>query len=291
MRSLRVGLLIGIALCILAASAGIAAEGETYIYKGSALNECGITAGGWGSGKAAESKEHMLTGNYSVKLTTQSLYSGGRLDFDQPVPLYTGSIDTAKYVVFGLFFADVRTVDPAAETNYSSDAEPYVMPKAGKMRFVFVSAEGQKISVDEPTNPVDPDDNWVRVAVPLSKLKAAGDTFSLKRLLIFTDIPSTIYLGDMRIVTDSAPIKVDSLESQSVAVPDLVAFVAHAQAGISSLVYSWDYDSKNGIQADSTGKIGKYVYTKEGEYVVTLTVSDADGVKAPVSVVASVSVQ
>ena len=74
--------------------------------------------------------------------------------------------------------------------------------------------------------------------------------------------------------------------------------VANAEAGISSLKYSWDYDASNGIQTESTEKVGHYVYTRGAKdssgndvpFVVTLTVSDADGIKAPVTVTANITV-
>ena len=43
------------------------------------------------------------------------------------------------------------------------------------------------------------------------------------------------------------------------------------------LTYSWDFDAGNGLQADSTGVMAEHVYTKGGEYTVTLTVTDELG--------------
>lgn len=291
MRSLRVLSIIGIMLCVIAASAA-APEKDVYIYKGDALSESGITVGSWGSGKALEVKEKVLIGNYSIKLITQNLYSGGRLDFAEPVTLYTGGVDKTRYMVFALFFMETQTINPAAGAIDAFDIEPYVAPKSNKIRLVLVSDKGVKVAIEEPTNPVDPDDNWVRIAVPLEKLKAAGggDEFKLKRMLMFSDTPSNIYIGEIKLANDTAPIKVDSLESQVTAQYYEVLLVAKAESGISSLKYSWDYDSSNGIQADSTGLVGRYIYTKSGEFTVTLTVSDADGIKAPVQVTSNITV-
>ena len=292
MRSLRVLSIIGIMLCIITASAAAAPEKDVYIYKGDALSESGITVGSWGSGKATESKTKILTGSYSISLITQNLYAGGRLDFAEPVTLYTGGVDKTRYMILTLFFQETQTINPAAGAIYAFDIEPYVAPKANKIRLVLVSDKGVKVSIEEPTNPVDPDDNWVRIGVPLEKLKAAGagDEFKLKRLLMFSDTPSNIFIGEIKLADDASPIKVDSLESQVVAQYDEVLFVTKAEGGVSSLKYAWDYDSSNGIQADSTGLVGRYVYTKSGEFTVTLTVSDADGIKAPVQVTSNISV-
>lgn len=292
MRSLRVLSIIGIMLCVIAASAAVAPEKETYIYKGDALSESGITVGSWGSGKAVEVKEKVLTGAYSIKLITQNLYSGGRVDFAEPVTLYTGGIDKTRYIVFTLFFNETQVINPAAGAIDAYDIEPYTAPKANKIRFVFVSDTGIKVSAEQPTNPVDPDDSWVRIAVPLEKFKAAGagDEFKLKRLLLFSDTPSNIFVGEIKLVNDVVPIKVESLDSQVTAQYYEVLLVANAKAGISSLKYSWDYDSSNGIQSDSTGLVGRYFYTKSGEFTITLTVSDVNGIKAPVQVTSNISV-
>lgn len=265
---------------------------EVYIYRGEPLSQLGVTVGSWGSGRAVESSEKVLIGNKSIKITTQGLYAGGRIDFPQPVALFTDGIDPKRYVVFAFYFDDVKTVDPAAGSPYAYEVEPYTVPSAGKVRFVFVSDTGVKISAEQLTNPLDPDDNWCRVAVPLAKFKLPEGVseFRLKRLLISTDLPTTLYLGEIRIVTDNTPIKVEPLESETVVVYDEVLFDPRADGGLSSLKFSWDFDASNGIQEESTERVGRFIYTRGGEFTVTLTVSDVDGLKEPVTVKTTVTV-
>ena len=63
-------------------------------------------------------------------------------------------------------------MNPAAGYEYAmTDVEPYTKPKANKMRFVFISDSGETVEAIEPTGPVDPDDNWMRLAVPMAKFK------------------------------------------------------------------------------------------------------------------------
>ncbi|MCL5103727.1 MAG: PKD domain-containing protein [Armatimonadetes bacterium] len=288
MRFFRVLLIVAIALCAVAAHA----EPDVYIYRGSPVSQDGLTLGGWGSGKAAESKERLLNGSNSIKITTQGYYSGGRIDFVQPVTLFTDGPEKDRYIQFALFFEDVKTVDPAADSGYDLDTDPYSVPKAGKVRFVFVSDSGEMISKEEPTNQLDPDDNWVRVVVPLCKLKLPEGTkeFRLSRLMIFSDMSCTMHLGEIKLMTDNKPIKVDSLGSRTLGVQDRVYFIAETDGGVSSLKYSWDFDNSNGIQAESTGRMASYTYTRGGDFTITLTVSDHDGVKAPVTVTGTVSV-
>lgn len=290
MRFFRVLIILAIALSAVAAYADLASD--VYIYRGGPISQDGLTLGAWGSGKAVETKDKILTGSHSIKITTQGLYSGGRIDFTQPVVLFSDGPEKDRYIVFTLFFDDTTKHDPAADSGYDLDTEPYFTPKVSKLRFVFVSDTGAMISREEPTNPLDPDDNWVRIAVPLSKLKLPEGTkeFHLSRLLIFSDMSATMYLGEIKLATDSSPLKVDSLSSLTVGIQDKVYFIADTQAGVSSLKYSWDFDSSNGIQCESTGRMASYTYTRGGDFVVTLTVSDYDGVKAPVTVTGTVSV-
>lgn len=286
-------IVVAVALSASCVYADASSAHEVYIYRGDDPSSDGIELNGWGSGKAVKSKDKILTGGWSIKVTTQGLYSGGRLDFAQPVTLYSGGIDKNRYVQFSLFFPDTKVVNPAAGTLAAYDIEPYTIPLATRMRFVFVSDTGAMVSAEQPINPLDPDDNWVRVAVPLAKFKEAGDNseFRMKRLLIFADQPKTdIYVGEINVVTDDSPIRVDSLDSQTVVVMDEIFMTAKADAGVSSLKYSWDFDSSDGIQAESTDIISRKIYKKGGNYTVTLTVSDTDGIKDPVKVTTTVEV-
>ncbi len=263
------------------------------IFKGDDPSNDGILLGGWGSGSAAKTKEQPLEGGWSIKITTQSMYSGAKIEFSQPVALFSNGIDPTRYIEFAFFFKDTQQINPVQGTDYTwADVEPYNKPKATKMRFVFVSDKGETVEAIEPTKALDPDDNWMRLAVPLAKFKQKEGitSFALKRFMIFTDIPSTFYLGSMKLVTDTAPIKVDPLNTRVIAIMDPQFFVAEATGGVSSLKYSWDFDASNGIQAECTEPVARHYYRVGGDYTVTLTVSDADGLKEPVTVSTTIEV-
>lgn len=295
MRFLHFMLILGmLAACLIAPwTASAAPAKDVSIYKGEDPSENGMMLGGWGSGNAIKAKELILEGSWSIKITTQGLYSGGKIEFGQPVTLFSGGIDDTRYIQFGLFFNETQMVNPAPGFEYAmSDVEPYRKPKANKVRFLFVSETGQAVEAVEPAGAVDPDDNWLRVAVPLAKFKSIpGITeFRMKQLMIFTDTPGTVYLGLMKLVTDTEPIKVDPLDSRTTSIMYTEYFVANATAGVSNLKYAWDFDASNGILADSTEKVAKYTYKTGGDYTVTLTVSDANGLKDPVTVSTIISV-
>lgn len=260
------------------------------IFNGEDPSSEGISLGGWGSGGAVKTQEQRLEGAWGIKIATQGLYSGGKIEFAQPVTLFANGNEANRYLQFTFLFIganDKVLVNPAASTEWTwTDVEPYWKPKANKMRFVFMSDTGATVEVTEPTCALDPDDNWMRIAVPMAKLKTTDDAkdFRMKRVLVFTDTPVTFYLGSMKLVTDTDPITVDPIDPRTVAIMDMQYFVASAKGGVSSLKYSWDFDANNGIQIESTDLIAKTFYPKGGDYTVTLTVSDADGLKAPVTV-------
>lgn len=274
---------------------GVTRLPDVTVFNGEDPSAEGMTLGGWGSGSAVKTQEQRLEGSWGIKLTTQGLYAGGRVDFGQPVTLFSNNNTAGRYLQFTFLFlgSDKTLVNPAASTEYTwTDVEPYWKPKANKMRFMFVSDAGATVEVTEPTGAIDPDDNWMRLAVPVAKMKTKDDVkdFRLKRLLIFTDLPVTFYMGSMKLVTDTEPIKVEPIDPRTVAIMDPQYFVADAKGGVSSLNYAWDFDKTNGIQAESTDRISKTVYTKGGDYTVTLTVSDADGIKAPVTITTLITV-
>lgn len=281
-------------IALLASALPVLAQNEVYLYRGTTLSQSGITAGSWGSGKALESKEKALTGPESIKIITQSCYAGGRIDFAQPIPLFTAGPDPKQYIVFVFFFNDIQNIN----LGEWYDIDPYDIPRATKMRFVFESDAGQSISVEEPLGIIDPDDNWLRVPVSMAKFKLPDDQqeFKLKRLMIGSDgpgtamSPATMYLGEAKIVSDEQPIKVSSLGSQTIALGDEIVLLAEARAGVSTLKYSWDWDARNGIQDETSGKIGRCTYTRGGDYTITLTVSDVDGLKTPVTATSKISV-
>lgn len=295
MRCLHLRLIfITVAVCLIASAAAYAQTArDVFIFKGDDPSENGMALGGWGSGAADKTKEMIFDGGWSIKITTQGLYSGGRIDFGQPVTLFSDGIDKTRYIQFVLFFNESQVVNPAPGFEYAmSDVEPYRKPKAGKVRFAFVSDTGQTVEAVERTVALDADDNWMRVAVPLAKFSSVPGIkeFRMKQLMIFTDTPGTVFLGSMKLVTDTTPIKVDQLDERTTSIMYTEYFVANAEGGVSNLNYAWDFDSRDGIMADSTDRIAKYTYKTGGEYTVTLTVSDANGLKDPVTVSTVISV-
>jgi hypothetical protein len=172
-----------------------------------------------------------------------------------------------------------------------------IQPDTRQMRVVLVFDGGQAVSGNHPlfTFPT-PDPKWVRVAIPFAafKIQKRLPSYRLKELRLFGDSPDTFYVGEIRTLSDNDPISIDPLDEQVVAVLDKVDFVAHAEAGVATLRYSWDFDASDGIQEDAVGPRVSHIYRKpspEGKpFVVTLTVTDLAGVKEPTRLTTTVEV-
>lgn len=268
---------------------------ETIIWNGTDLAAAGITIGTWGSGTAAvetKNTKMLLEGNQSIKITSDGLYMGARLDFKQPVTLAEGAIDPSKYLVLTMFFTDTEFVGPTNMYYNPYDIVPYRIPKSEKIRVVLISDTGVKIPIVCPTTPLNPEDNWVRVAVPLAQLSIPqGQTgFKLARLVIASSTTSMFYLSQVKLVTDANPIKVDNISSQVVAVGDMLYFQGNIRSGVSPVLCAWDFGDGTVIKAGPKTRIVSHQFNKGGDFTVSLTVSDALGVKSPVTVSNVISV-
>jgi hypothetical protein len=172
-----------------------------------------------------------------------------------------------------------------------------VTPDTRFLRVVLVFEGAQAISYEHPlvTFPT-PDPKWVRVAIPFAKFKSTArlPRYMLRELRIFGDSPDSFFVGEIRTVTDTDPVSIEPLDEQVVAVGDQVTFAGTAEAGLSVLKYSWDFNSADGIQEDAVGRRATHVYKRESPenkpYIVTLTVTDMAGVKKPERITTTVEV-
>ncbi len=72
-----------------------------------------VVPASWGSGKAEVSSENVLIGTRSLKITTQGLYQGARLDFKRPIDLSRAFASPSAYLRLQLHFVPGQNV-PAA---------------------------------------------------------------------------------------------------------------------------------------------------------------------------------
>jgi hypothetical protein len=160
-------------------------------------------------------------------------------------------------------------------------------------------ADGSRYELVRPIEipPSDDPDRWVTVAFPLAAITKqakggatpTGDSAKIKQIAIFGDKYQRFYVGEINVIVDQTDINVFPLEDQVFFAQQPTVFTGNAEGGASTLHYSWDFDASDGIQEDAAGRSVVYVFPKSNTetgqktYKVTLTVSDFDGIKKPVS--------
>jgi hypothetical protein len=284
---------------------GLAGAAEITLFKGDPIRDTGITLGGWGSGSAEESSERTYVGTRSIKIATNGLHEGGRIDFKNPIELLSGTFDDADYLQFILIFPSPLSKGsggslmpgagssmPTAASDYSEydEYDTQLKPKATQVRIVIETPDSRGKEASQPMPDRD-EEGWYKISVPFKSLNfKTGESFPISRILVFTDVPDTFYLGEILTVRDDSPIIVNELDDEVIAIYDTVAFRADAEGGASTLRYEWNFGDKSPDGVDATGGIVNHQYMKAGDFKVVLTVSDALGVKKPVKTQCTISV-
>ncbi|MBC7808184.1 MAG: PKD domain-containing protein [Akkermansiaceae bacterium] len=265
-----------------------------------------LDLGSWGSGSAQEVDKPVLVGSRAIRITTQGLYQGGRLAFRQPIDLTPAFANPKTYLRMQTRF-DSTQVGSVGGSGGPGGGPPAGFGGAGsfggvetarfaaspfeRMRFVLTMADGTQYEMIRPVvvPPSEDPDSYVPLSFPIKAILKKGDGSTaaiptgegakLKEISIFGDKYQQFIIGEMEIVTDDTEISAASLEEPIVYTEDVITFSASAEAGASTLRYSWDFDSSDGIQEDAVGRTVSQVFKTAGKRTVTLTVADEDGIK------------
>ncbi|MDX1932816.1 MAG: PKD domain-containing protein [Capsulimonadales bacterium] len=270
------------------------------LFRGDTGATSNVALGGWGSGEAQSTRDAVFTGgSTSIRVTTHGLYQGARLEFKEPIDLGLAFTSNKTYMRFQVKFSGGDAFQNRFSQSSFQNSRQLVSPFK-KMRYLLIMADGTRYELIRPVELPDSDDpdRWVPLAFPLAAIvKEAGgnvptgDGARVKELAIFGDKYQQFYVGDIRVITDETEISVSSLEEQIIFAQQPVVFSATAEGGATTLVYSWDFDASDGIQEDATGRAVTHTFPqsldKENDgikrYVITLTVSDFDGLKKSAS--------
>ena len=327
--SLRLtALSVGVSLGVLSAISSMSAQGpgELRVYKGEPIQQVGLSLLPWGSGDARESEEKVYLGSKSIKLTTHGRYQGARLVLQNPLDLKTVMNDNSAYLQLTIALANRDSTGsmglggdygmmsgpgsaamrgmmrggrgggpgaPGAPDGGGADGNSSMVKQKpiGKLRLVLVATDGKKMETWLPMeSAVTVREEWKQLAVPvvaINGLKESAGT--IKEVQLFGDTPAVVFIGELRVIRDETPIRVDDLPERTVAVNDPVQFNGSAEGGITPLVYEWDFDNQDGVALDKTGKniIHRFRKSKRDAdrnsqpFIVTLTVRDLYGIKKP----------
>jgi hypothetical protein len=136
-----------------------------------------------------------------------------------------------------------------------------------------------------PVGVMPPDDRgWTPVAVPLSRFKGVEDAKAVRAVGIFTDESDVFYLGQVRLLVDRTPVQVTVSADPLVArTNQVISLAVSLRGGPINPRVAWDFDKGDGIQQQAVGSMVKYLYEEPGDYLVTCTVSDRDGIRSAVT--------
>jgi len=187
---------------------------------------------------------------------------------------------------------------PRAETEPLAPRAEMLDPNqkfftARNLRLVLFTDAGMLIVDAAPIGEMPKDERgWMPVTVPLSKLKGPKGATQVRAVGVFADESEVFYLGRIRLLRDSKPLEVTIKAEPLYARPNqVIQFGATLRGGAVDPQIAWDFDKQDGIQQQALGKEVKYLYKKPGDYLVTCTVTDKTGVRAPATKAVGIKVE
>ena len=328
---IRIGAAATAALGLLVVAATLKAQGpgEMRVYKGEPVQQVGLSLLPWGSGDARESEEKVYLGSKSIKVTTHGRYQGARLVLQNPLDLKPVLNDNTAYLQLTMALANRDSTGSmglggdygmmsgpggpmrggmmgrgrggqggpgSPDTGMGGEGGSGMVKQKpiGKMRLVLVATDGKKMEAWLPMeSAVTTREEWKQLAVPVVAINGLKESSgAIKEVQLFGDTPAVLFIGELRVIRDQTPIRVDDLPERTVAVNDPVQFIGSADAGVTPLIYEWDFDNQDGVAVDKVGKNITHRFRKSRRdvttqgrdslpYIVTLTVRDLHGVKKP----------
>jgi hypothetical protein len=167
-------------------------------------------------------------------------------------------------------------------------------PAIKTLRAIVTTTDGKKSEAYVPvTSTAVNERGWATLAVPLQAITGLDRTNKqIQEIAFSADDTVTFYIGDLRVVSDTTPIRgeTDIKGSLNIGATETRTFRAYGSGGASILRYTWDFDDADGIQVDAEGQTVRRRFRKPGTYTITLTVSDYFGLKEPYKTTLKVTV-
>jgi hypothetical protein len=222
----------------------------------------------------------------------------GAFEFDSPfggAPLGGGGQGTGQLGI------------PGGPSGGQSGGPQAATSTLKSIRLIVSTTDGKRSEAILPaTTSSSNDRGWKQAGIPLQAIRGLADTNKIIKSVSFAgDVSTAFYVGDVRVLNDKTPIRGEptfrTLQTERNATN---VYAANGFGGSSVLKYTWDFDDADGIQVDAEGQAVRYKYRiasddqtnpstvrKDGVFIVTLTISDAYGLKEPYSTQLKVKVR
>jgi hypothetical protein len=175
------------------------------------------------------------------------------------------------------------------------------------IRIIITTTDGKRSEAILPAATSSSNDRgWKQAGIPLQSIRGFDSTNKIIKSIGFAgDVSTAFYIGDMRVLSDKTPIRGEpNFRTLQTFKNAENIYSATGYGGSSVLKYTWDFDDADGIQVDAEGQAVRYKYRiasddaanpgsirKDGVFIVTLTISDAYGLKEPYSTQIKVKVR
>lgn len=292
----------------------VLAQGPS-LYNGQPLANSGGSVVSWGGGKIEETNEASLAGGRSLKVETNNLFQGGVVKFGAPTDLSGFAASKKDLLTVGVFVVDFSGVSGGGSTGASGGGGGDAMgggrggrggmsagggqrggigaggaapptggsteiPRMQNLRLVITTTDGK---LSEAMLPVRSAGKWVQAGIPVSMIPGFAKTNkTIQSIAVSGDAPSYFYVGEIKVATDESPIMGHiHNEALNVGKGTEIVLQGSADGGATPLVFSWDFNSTDGVQEDATGAAVRHKFRIPGTFQVTLTVKDIYGIKTP----------
>ncbi len=152
------------------------------------------------------------------------------------------------------------------------------------IRVQLVNTQGKGMDLLLPLDKGIDNDGWTALSIPVAAIpNIKADNAEIGEIRVFGDQAGLMYVGQVRVAIDATPIAAERIEDKP-AIPRATKYTYRVKAsgGILPLKVSWDFDDSDGIQEEKEGRAVIHAFQKSGVYTVTVTVSDAYGLRTPV---------
>ncbi|MCB0825757.1 MAG: PKD domain-containing protein [Armatimonadetes bacterium] len=270
----------------------------------------GIKLVGWGGGLVAQSDDVAWEGSRSIRISSQSFFQGGILNFGSAQNLSSPFADKNNLLMVRLNIPVITgggggggrqgggglsgTGEGSGGDGGRQNNTVQVEVKPLKtVRMVFTTSDGKKSECYLDISNITKDERgWISAGIPLQAINGFGVTNKMiTSIAIGGDTRSTFYVGGMNIENDRTPVYAEpNVRDLNLAYGDEVTFSATGYAGATPVKFMWDFDSRDGITEDATGQVVKRRFRTPGTFTVTLTAVDIYGLKQPYSTTIKVTV-